>query len=115
MDNDPSESPIYDRVLQEEQDQQSTQALRNKQLKERNQSLAALGLIGQLGITMVVSITLPLLFGLWLDRTFDLLPLFTLIFTLLGMVVALRNLLVLTAHPNTVKKRKANKHSHKRG
>lgn len=104
MEKPPSETPIYDRVRQDEQTQQNTQQQRQQSTAQRYQALGALGLIGQLGVSTAVSVVLPLLVGIWLDNTLGLMPLFTLLLTFLGLAVALRNLLVLTERANPTKK-----------
>ncbi|MBN2829693.1 MAG: AtpZ/AtpI family protein [Candidatus Cloacimonetes bacterium] len=44
-----------------------------------------LTLLGQTGLTMIISIIMGLLFGLWLDSKFESQPLFLAIFILLGV------------------------------
>ncbi len=48
----------------------------------------ALGLAMNLSWTMLFSLLIPLLAGIWLDRTLGTMPLFTLIGTALGILAA---------------------------
>jgi F0F1-type ATP synthase assembly protein I len=48
----------------------------------------ALGLATNLGWTMLFSLLIPLLAGIWLDRKLGTMPLFTLIGTVLGILAA---------------------------
>ena len=48
----------------------------------------ALGLALNLGWTMLFSLLLPLLAGIWLDKRLESLPLFTMIGALLGILAA---------------------------
>lgn len=64
--------------------------------KKRNRDVVrALSMITQLGITMLVPIVLCFFFGRWLDSRFDT-GCFMIIFTILGVLAAYRNLFAIT-------------------
>ena len=67
----------------------------NKKPLVRKSDLSGLALVNQLGITLAVSIALPLFVGHWLDGLLDTSPWLFLIFTLLGIGSAFRNMYVL--------------------
>ena len=52
-----------------------------------NRDWRALALVTQVGLTIVVSLTLSLLLGLWIDDRLGTKPWATLVFTLVGIVV----------------------------
>ena len=55
-----------------------------------------LGLITQIGISMIVPIFLCVLVGAWLDRLFSSSPLFLIIFVILGVGASFRTLYMIT-------------------
>ena len=65
------------------------------QRKHNREIVRALSMITQLGITMLVPIVLCFFFGRWLDSRLDT-GCFMIIFTILGMMAAYRNLFVIT-------------------
>lgn len=58
--------------------------------------LKHLVLINQIGINMAIPIFICLFFGRWLDKRFSANGFITLIMLILGIIVALRNLYVIT-------------------
>jgi len=64
--------------------------------KKHNRDIVrALGMVTQIGITMLVPIVLCFFFGRWLDGRFDT-GCFMIIFTILGVMAAYRNLFAIT-------------------
>jgi len=63
--------------------------------KGKHDIAKAMALYAQLGITMAVCITMPLLIGVWLDNWLDTSPLFLLVFVLIGIVAAIRNMYIM--------------------
>ncbi|MDO4764774.1 MAG: AtpZ/AtpI family protein [Eubacteriales bacterium] len=59
-------------------------------------SLKALAMLTQMGITMIVPIGLGLFAGVFLDRKLNTAPIFLLIFILLGIVAGFRNIYQMT-------------------
>ena len=49
--------------------------------------MSTLSLVTQLGLTVVIALILSLLLGLWLDNRLDTKPLFTLVFSLFGIMI----------------------------
>jgi len=59
--------------------------------KEDRKSIAnALSMVSQLGFTALVCIGLSLLAGYWLDRWLNTSPVFIILFSLLGIITAIR-------------------------
>lgn len=54
--------------------------------------LKYLALVGQVGLLMAIPIFFCVFVGIWLDKTFGTNPLFLVIFILLGVMAAFRNL-----------------------
>lgn len=58
----------------------------NNQQDNKNKSLEAIALGSQLGLAIAVSLVVFLLVGVWLDKKFGTMPLFTIISVILSMV-----------------------------
>lgn len=59
--------------------------------KEDRKSIAnALSMLSQLGFTALVCVGLSLLIGYWLDRWLDTSPVFIILFSLFGIVAAIK-------------------------
>ena len=72
----------------------------------------ALGLISQLGISMVIPILLCTFVGIFIDRLTNLEPLFLIVFILLGVGAAFRNFFYIIG--KEVKKSEKNDNHHDR-
>lgn len=58
----------------------------------------AVGMISQIGISMVVPILLCVWLGSYLDKTLETKPIFLIIFVILGVLAAFRTLYMLTIY-----------------
>ena len=67
---------------------------RNKKQKndEKREVISNFALVSQLGIIMVTTIFISVLIGLYLDKWFQTTFIFTLIFSVLGVLAAFRNM-----------------------
>ena len=65
----------------------------DKKTKHRRETMRALALVTQLGITIAITLGISLWIGLFLDNHFDTTPIFILIFIVIGLGAALRNML----------------------
>ena len=77
-------------------------------MKQRN-PLGNLALISQLGFSMIVPIIGCFLFGNYLDTRFSTGNIFLLIFTILGVLAAFRNLFIIGMKSGTDRKDDTNK------
>jgi len=64
--------------------------------RSRKEILGALGLISQMGLTMAISMGISIFLGKWLDEKLGTSPWFLLLFCLVGIYAALRNMYTLT-------------------
>lgn len=67
----------------------------NNKKDSMTEVVSALSILFQLGITMIITILLSLFFGKYLDNVFNKDNLFTLVFLVLGVLAALRNMYVI--------------------
>lgn len=65
-------------------------------MSKNREILKALGLINQIGLSMMVPIFMGLFFGQFLDGWLETSPLFMILFLMLGIFAGFRNLFVLT-------------------
>ncbi len=68
---------------------------RNKK-KTRSEILQALTLLSQIGITMAITLFISVMIGKWLDDLSGASPIFLLIFGVIGILAAFRNLFIIT-------------------
>lgn len=69
--------------------------LDNQAQKNRRDSIAAFSLITQLGIILFTSVAVSLLIGNFIDRHFGTSPWFVIIFSIIGVGAAFRNINIL--------------------
>ncbi|MFV0504135.1 MAG: AtpZ/AtpI family protein [Lachnospirales bacterium] len=63
---------------------------------EKREIVSAFTLVSQMGITVLVTIIPMVIFGNFLDKTFETSPLFLTIFILFGVLAAFRNIYVVS-------------------
>ena len=61
-------------------------------MKNKKNLFRLIGRYSTIGLEMVISVVLGILFGWWLDRLFDTKPWLTMVFMLFGIVAGFRSL-----------------------
>ncbi|MEW6614575.1 MAG: AtpZ/AtpI family protein [Thermodesulfobacteriota bacterium] len=61
-------------------------------MKNKRKLFRLIGRYSTIGLEMVISVVIGILFGWWLDRLFDTKPWLTMIFMLFGIVAGFRSL-----------------------